>query len=217
MIRIDLHSHSYSSPDGGIMIDEYKSVIRDKRLNYIAVTDHDTIAGAYVVKKAVGEAIIIGEEITTNQGELIGLFLSSAIKPGLSALETAKAIKTQGGLVYVPHPFETVRKGITKEALDSISEYVDIVETFNGRAFFQNKGPEALKWARIHGKATASSSDAHGHKGLASSYTVINEKPTAKNLVNQLKTAKYSTKRPPLYTLLYPKLNRVRGKLRPNK
>lgn len=216
-IRIDLHTHSTASPDGGLTEADYTKLIRENILNYIAVTDHDRIDMAQHLQTELGDAIIVGQEITTSEGEIIGLFVASQIAPLQSALQTVKAIKNQGGLVYVPHPFETVRKGITKQTLDNIASYVDIVEVHNGRAFFQNRGPLATAWARIHSKAMAASSDAHGIKGMASTYTTITAKPSQENLVKLLATSRRQTTRPPLSSLLYPKYHRLRAKLKKTK
>ncbi|RTK94179.1 PHP domain-containing protein [Candidatus Saccharibacteria bacterium] len=212
--KIDLHTHSTASPDGGISPKQYAHLLSSGALDYIAITDHDHIDMAKQLHGEHGDAIIVGQEITTSEGELIGLFLSDRVMPGQTAKATAKAITKQGGLVYVPHPFETVRKGISLEALDSIAPLIDIVEVHNGRAVFQNKGPKAAVWARLHNKPGAASSDAHGIKGIGSSFTTIAQKPNQKNLATLLETARILTARPPLTSLLYPKLNRLRAKLK---
>jgi predicted metal-dependent phosphoesterase TrpH len=213
MLKIDLHTHSDLSPDGGIKPSDYIQVIEDESLNYIAITDHNTIDGAQALAKSLGEHIIIGEEITTREGELIGLFLEKAIKPGMPAYETASAIKAQGGLVYIPHPFETVRHGISEAILNGIADQVDVVEVHNGRAFFQNRGPRAATWARLNGKVMAASSDAHGLKGLCTTYSSVSKPPTPDNLVRLLAQARLTTGRPPLRTLLYPKAHKLRKRL----
>lgn len=217
MLKVDLHTHSISSPDGGISPEQYAYIIENDLLDYIAITDHDTIKTAKALFHSLGEHIIIGEEISTAEGELIGLFLTSRIKPGQSAYQTAEHIKEQGGIVYVPHPFETVRKGLSEATLNGIAELVDIVEAHNGRALFQNKGPEAATWARLHSKAVAASSDAHGFKGLGHSYTVLSEAPNKNTLTESLSLGRPVTERPPLRTLLYPKAHRLRKKLRGSK
>jgi predicted metal-dependent phosphoesterase TrpH len=213
MIRIDLHTHSTGSPDGGIRLEDYRQILSDKTLDVIAITDHDSIETAVGIQKELGAQIIVGEEISTKDGELIGLYLTNTVPAGLSAQETVAVIKAQGGLVCVPHPFETVRKGITQETLDSIERNVDIIEVHNGRAVFQNKGPQAATWARIQNIVGVASSDAHGSRGLGTTYTTLNEVPTKETLVELLQTARLTTKRPPLLSLLYPKLHRLRAKI----
>ena len=214
MIKIDLHTHSVGSPDGGITIKEYSRLLDDKVLDMIAVTDHDSIEQALAIQNKLGPRIIIGEEITSLEGEIIGLFLKQKVEPGLSALQTVQAIKSQGGLVYIPHPFETVRKGITQSVIESISDEIDIVEVYNGRAVFQNKGPQALTWARLHNKIGAASSDAHGLKGVGTTYSSVESVPAKESFLEVLKTARLTTKRPPLLSLFYPKYNRFRDKIK---
>lgn len=217
MIKIDFHTHSIASSDGGIKPEQYAQAIEDGDFDYIAVTDHNTIDMAEELQQSLGSKVIVGEEISTPQGDIIGLYLDKPIAPGQSPQAVTRAIKEQGGLVYIPHPFETLRSGLSENVMNQIAPDVDIVEVHNGRAVFQNRGPEAMKWARLNHKAIAASSDAHGYKGLGKTYTVIDTKPTRENLIKQLKKARFTTNRPPLRTLLYPKAHRLRRKLRGTK
>lgn len=210
MYKIDLHTHSVKSRDGSITEEQYAEIIENGVLDYIAITDHNHISFATNLQKSLGSKIIVGEEINALEGEIIGLFLTEKIPRDLSAKDTITAIKKQNGLVYIPHPFETVRHGISKKTLEAIIDDVDIMEVYNGRAVFQNKGPDAATAARIAEKPGTASSDAHGLKGLGTAYANIEKKPTAENLAGQLHTAKLAMKRPPLKTLLYPKINRIK-------
>lgn len=212
-MKVDLHTHSTASPDGGIRPADYAALLRNGTLNYIAVTDHDTIDLALDLHKIHGDRIIVGQEITCQEGELVGLFLTKKITPGTTVLQAAKAIHAQGGIVYVPHPFETVRKGISPALLEAVAADVDIIEVHNGRAVFQNLGPKALTWARLNKKPTAASSDAHGKRGAGTTYSVVPHPPTAQNLVAQLQTAKLVAEHPPLHSLLYPTYHRLRKML----
>ncbi|HEY8999610.1 MAG TPA: PHP domain-containing protein [Candidatus Saccharimonadales bacterium] len=210
MIAIDLHTHSEGSPDGGLRLRDYARMLASGTLQAIAITDHDDILFAQSVQESLGDQIIVGEEISTREGELIGLFLNERIAPGLSARETVETIKAQNGLVYVPHPFETVRKGISKQTLDGIAKLVDIVEVHNGRAIFQNRGSLAQKWAEENHKATAASSDAHGRRGWGKTFSVITEMPRQSTLVELLKSAELSRGTVGLRGALYPKQNRLK-------
>lgn len=213
MYKIDLHTHSTESPDGGISEDQYTQAIDDELLDCIAITDHNSISLASRMHKTLGDKIIVGEEISSLQGDIVGLFLTEAVRPGMPLLETAQAIKAQGGIVYIPHPFETIRKGIKKVDLDTIAELVDVVETYNGRAMAQNKGPQAAVWAKLQQKPPAASSDAHGVKGLGTAFTSVKEMPSANNIVELLSFAHLNMHRPPLRTLLYPKIHKIKNKL----
>lgn len=211
MIKIDLHSHSEASIDGGITADDYAAILRNEIIDIIAITDHDRIDFAVGMQKALGEdKIIVGEEITTTQGEIIGLYLTRKIEPGLSAQETIDEIKLQNGLVYIPHPFEKLRKGLQEDVLIALIEDIDIIEGHNGRAVVQNFGPKAFALAKQYAVPVASSSDAHTAKGVGASYTTLQERPTRQTLASLLAVGHITTGNPPYYTLLYPKINRLK-------
>lgn len=211
--KIDLHTHSVASPDGGITAEQYHHVLNTKILDAIAVTDHNRVDFAQDLQAKLGDRIIVGEEIMTTAGEIIGLFLKKLVKPGLTPLETIEHIKSQGGIVYIPHPFETVRKGLHPSVLEEITDYVDIIEACNGRAFFQNRSEQAVVWARLNQKFMAASSDAHGVRGLGPTHTMLSELPTKDTLLTLMKGAVPMTGRPSIRALLYPKLNRLRKKM----
>lgn len=212
MIHIDLHTHSVASPDGGITATVYKQVIEANQLDYVAVTDHNTIDFAVELQGKLGDRIIIGEEIMTLDGEVIGLYLQKTIAPNLGLQETIQEIKQQGGLVYIPHPFEKTRKGISITTLASVAQDVDIIETVNGRAFAENHTKRVQQFATEHSLATCGSSDAHGAAGWGRTYTTIAEAPTKDSLPALLLTAEITYKKPSLQVLLYPKYNRIRKK-----
>lgn len=213
MLKLDLHTHSQASRDGGIRPNQYRRLLERGVLDYIAVTDHNRIDAALALQQELGERIIVGEEINAQEGEIIGLFLRKPVPAGLSAEQTARAIKEQDGLVYIPHPFETVRKGLSHAALDAIAAHVDIVEVANGRALLQNRGPQAIAWAGAHHKAVAGSSDAHGIRGVGFTYTEVSQPPTRQTFLQVLRAGKPMFGHPPIHTLLYPKLNRARKRL----
>lgn len=208
MPRIDLHTHSTASPDGGLSAKDYARMLTSGRLNTIAVTDHDRIDFAVELQRELGNAIIIGEEITAQEGEIVGLYLSEVVPAGLSAIETMKHIHKQGGLVYIPHPFETARKGLPLETLNQVAALVDIVEVYNGRTM-QNRAKRAKAWAVGHHTSGASSSDAHGPRGWGKTASIIAEQPTSSTLIRLLDAATHSTASTGLTGRLYPKYNRL--------
>jgi len=208
--KIDLHTHSIASPDGSLRLVDYADMLSQGRLDAIAITDHDRIDFALEAQRALGDVIIIGEEITTLEGEIIGLFLQEAVPAGLTARETAERIHTQHGIVYIPHPFETVRKGMSDAALYKIAALVDIIEIYNGRALFQNRSQLAEKWAIQHHCPGASSSDAHGKIGWGNTYTEIADAPRATKLAAQLQHAHHNKELVGILGSMYPKYNRLR-------
>ncbi len=214
MYKIDLHTHSTASHDGGLRIEHYRRLLDTDQLHTIAITDHNNIHEAVRIKEALGERIIVGEEIMTTAGEIIGLYLTRPIHAGLPLKQTVEEIQHQGGLVYIPHPFETFRKGLNDHALLEIATDVDIIEVINGRAFAQKRGSKTMVWARIHEVAVAASSDAHGPFGIGKTYTTVKEVPSRNNLVSLLSSATVYTQFVGVRGLLHPKTNRLRKLVR---
>ncbi|HSX23729.1 MAG TPA: PHP domain-containing protein [Candidatus Saccharimonadales bacterium] len=214
MFRIDLHTHSIASPDGGITAEQYASALSTNMLDVIAVTDHNSVDFALKLQEHLGDRIIVGEEIMTTGGEIIGLYLTERIRPGLSPLETIKQIKEQGGLVYVPHPFESIRKGLHPSILDELVDYLDIIEICNGRAFLQNRSAQTVIWAKLNHIIGVASSDAHGVRGLGKTYTRVKVLPKPGGLIETLTHSTPVTQRPSVRSLLYPKYHRLRKKLK---
>lgn len=214
MYKVDLHTHSSTSPDGGITPEQYQKALETGLLNAIAITDHNAITTALDLHNALGDAIIVGEEIMTTHGEIVGLYLTDLVPAGLSPHETVKRIKDQGGIVYIPHPFETFRKGMDPHTLEQIADFVDIIEVCNGRAFMQNRSAQAVVWARLNQKDSAASSDAHGYRGLGRTYSDLPEMPTRDNLLQILDRSVLRTQHPTVRALLYPKYHRLRKRLR---
>lgn len=214
--KIDLHTHSAASPDGGINLRQYRHVLEAGLLDCIAITDHNRTDFAHEAREALGDRIIVGEEIMTSHGEIIGLFLDEVISPGMSPQDTIAAIRAQDGVVYIPHPFETIRKGLHPATLEIIRDHVDILEVVNGRAFLQNHSEQALVWAKLNGLPSAASSDAHGLHGLGRTYTTVTEMPNHDNLVRLLSSGTLRTRRPSTRSLLYPKLNKIKKRITGN-
>lgn len=214
MIAVDLHTHSILSHDGGLDENDYQRIISSGKLQHIAITDHNEIDFAKRMNEKMGIAIIVGEEIMTKAGEIIGLFLKGKIESNLPVMETISEIKKQHGLVYIPHPLETVRSGISAAVLESIIGDVDVIETFNGRGIFTNKNWEVGKFlARFsggHSFAVAASSDAHCAAGIGTSYSAIEGDVTRENIVAQLQQGKLHTRFAPIHSLLCPKMNTIK-------
>lgn len=166
-------------------------------LDCIAVTDHHTTRGAYAVRELAPFPVIVGEEIRSSQGEIIGLFLKETVPSGLSALETVRRIKEQGGLVSVPHPFDRFRRGvITPEALEEIAPYVDMVEAFNARNSAQADNLKAQEFARRHGLRVCAVTDSHTPLEVGRTYVELPEfDGTPQGLLAALDHARLVTRR----------------------
>jgi len=209
MYKIDLHTHSIASPDGGITEREYEHILSIGKLDCVAITDHNRIDFALKMAEKLGDKIIVGEEIMTNSGEIIGLYLKEKVPANLSTIDTIKKIKEQNGYVYIPHPLETYRKGLQINILEEIMDNIDIVEIGNGRALFQSKYSQILVWTNLNNLIGVASSDAHGYYGFGLTYTSIPEIPNPMNFKTILAKGTPFLQRPTLRAILYPKYNRI--------
>jgi len=134
----------------------------ERGVNCIAVADHNTIAGALRLRETAQFKVIVAEEILTVVGEVMGLFLSEAVPPGLSAQETISRIRDQGGLVAIPHPFGRTLPWHSNVLVSrDILSRVDIIEVFNSRTPFSGSIRRAAMLAKEQGKAASAGSDAH--------------------------------------------------------
>ena len=211
--KIDLHTHSIISHDGGISKQQYIDILNSGMLDYIAITDHNETGFARMLNKEIGPKIIIGEEIKTTDGEIIGLFLKKTIAPGMSAVATINEIHADGGLIYVPHPFEKGRSSIQEEVIREFIEKIDIIETFNGRGTLRGKSDAASTLATTAKIAAAASSDAHCKIGIGLTYSFISETPTEKTLPDLLRKGTLEKVYAPWYSLLCPGINKIKNKL----
>lgn len=162
MIRVDLHVHTHYSPDSLAPLPAVVHWAERRGLAAMAITDHDTIAGALALRRWSAVRIIVGEEIRTTHGEIVGLFLEEPIPPGLSPARTVRRIREQNGIVSIPHPMDRVRgSAIDPAALQEIRDEVDLVEVLNARVTFPADNRLAEAWADWHGLIHCAGSDAH--------------------------------------------------------
>lgn len=158
---VDLHMHTRASHDCTSDPADVVRTARERGLDRIAITDHDEIHGALEARDRDPELVIVGEEVRTAEGlDLIGLFLEERIPPGAPLVEVADAIRAQGGVVYLPHPFDRYR-GSDERFLDTVVDRVDLVEGFNARVHDRSRNRRAVAWARRHGLPLGAGSDAH--------------------------------------------------------
>jgi predicted metal-dependent phosphoesterase TrpH len=158
----------------------------------VAVTDHNTIAGAREANAAAPDLVIIGEEVRSRDGEIIGIFLSEPVPPDLPALETARRIRAQGGAVYLPHPLDPNRFGLQRRALVELlaMELVDAFEVHNAACRNPRSNPEAAALARELGLPGVAGSDAHTPAHLGRAITLLEEFDDAAGFRAALATAR---------------------------
>ena len=169
-IDVDLHMHTDHSHDCVTPVEVLLATAKARGLGAIAVTDHNEISGALEAQaKANGIKVIVGEEVkTADQGEVIGLFIRELIPRGLTLQETIAEIKRQGGVVYVPHPFDRMHAVPDYEHLTTVLDDVDAIEVFNPRVAIQEFNEEAARFAAKYRIPAGAGSDAHVAQGLGS-------------------------------------------------
>jgi predicted metal-dependent phosphoesterase TrpH len=173
LIEVDLHMHTDHSGDCATPVEVLLQTARDRGLGAIAITDHNEVSGALeareIAKGIPGLKVIVAEEVkTAEQGEVIGLFLEEKIPKGLTMAETIAAIREQGGLVYVPHPFDRFHSVPDYEHLLDIVEEIDLLEVFNPRVALTAFNLEAVRFAGKYRIVPAAGSDSHVAQGLGS-------------------------------------------------
>lgn len=177
---VDLHCHSDFSFDSLSKVGDVVRAAAARGLTHLAITDHDRIDGALAARAVAPEqlTVIVGEEVKTSDGDLICVFLERAIPPGLSALETIRAVREQGGLVGIPHPFDRLRGSLlTDGRMDTIAPLVDWVEGHNAR-LVGGGNERAIAFATEHDRPVIAVSDAHTILEVAVAYTVLDGDPS---------------------------------------
>ncbi len=169
-IVCDLHMHTSWSYDCGVETADLVDHAEAEGLGAIAITDHNAFGGALeAIDLARGRDLVVipGEEVKTDaQGEVIGLFLSEKVPRGMSFADTIAAIKEQGGLVYLPHPFDRLHAIPDAPTLHRHLADVDVFEVYNARLLFDAYNDEALRFARKYNLTVGAGSDAHVLQGV---------------------------------------------------
>ncbi len=205
-MRVDLHIHTNYSPCSNLSLSKLIHTCKQKGIDCIAITDHDTIAGALQLKRILPQdsrlfKLIIGEEITTQDGHIIGLFLKKEISPNMTLEETISEIKKQEGLVLIPHPFDILRTSrIGSKNFKKISHQLDIIEIFNGRTILFWNDRKAKKFAEEYNLIPTVATDSHTKWEIGRAYIEMENFNSSFDLLQKLKKGKMITKK----NLFYP-------------
>jgi hypothetical protein len=219
LIRADLHNHSYYSPDSVASPEDLLRRAKARRINVLAVTDHDTTRGGRVAQELAAKRfpevrVIVGEEVRTRDGEILGLFLTEEVPPGLSAEETLARIKAQDGVAGAPHPYDTFRSGLQPDVLERIAPDLDFIEGLNARMMFSSANDRAVEFAKAHGIPTSAASDAHSPREVGRAYARISDFATPAEFVESLRQGRLAGRlSSPLIHLMsrYAKMRRLLG------
>jgi len=171
-VRVDLHTHTMWSGDCTTTPDELEEAIVDAGIDVLCITDHSTINGARELATSLPCRVIVGEELRTGAGEIIGLFLTERLPFGIGHVEAAQRIRDQGGLVYIPHPFDPTRHCLREEALGELLDagLVDGLEVFNAKTSLASLNARAAEVARERDLPGGAGSDAHVPEALGAAY-----------------------------------------------
>jgi len=178
-LKADLHIHTKYSMDCQTPLDKIIGRCQELGINCIAIADHGTTEGALKMQQlAPPFKVIVAEEILTTQGEIMGMFLKETVKSDpdsrITPQEAVRRIREQGGLVNIPHPFETIRGSALKDKfIDEIAGDIDLMEVLNSRSPFPANSNKARAFAEKHGIPGSAGSDAHTVNEIGNAYIEI--------------------------------------------
>lgn len=176
MLKADLHIHTEYSMDCASSLGEIINRCLELGINCIAIADHGTTEGALKIQTLAPFTVIVAEEILTPDGEIMGMFLKETIPSGFSLERTIAEIRSQGGLVCIPHPFDNIRgSALGNGIVEEITDQIDVVETFNARSPLLRSSDKARSFAEKHGIAQGAGSDAHSLSEIGNAYVEMPE------------------------------------------
>lgn len=212
-LKIGLHIHSWLSNDALWTKEKFIDLYGSASFNALAICDHDEIVAARELKKSADFKIIIGEEINTQDGEIIGLFLKDKITAGLSLEETIGQIHQQKALVYLPHPFNHLRRQIIDPAkLEKYARHFDLVEVMNARNLFKNDDKKAFEFAKKHYLIQAVGADAHTRFEVNAAYMEIDDFNSPGEFLTAIKNGRMIKKYSPIWVHLLTKFQKIKQK-----
>lgn len=173
LIRVDCHLHTALSGDAVTTIDELAERVEQERLDVVFITDHNVTAAAVeAAERGIGARVVVGEEIRTQDGDVIGLFLTDRIPYVLPLCDAIAKIRERGGLVYLPHPFDPGRSTLKPAISERLCAegIADVVEVFNAKIEDQEHNRQAALLAARHDLPGGAGSDAHDPEGVGAAY-----------------------------------------------
>jgi predicted metal-dependent phosphoesterase TrpH len=187
---LDLHCHTSASFDSLASPEAVVRAAAARGLTHLAITDHDGIEGALQARdlasrEALELTVLVGQEIRSRDGDLIGVFLDEMVPAGLSAAETIDAVRAQGGLVGIPHPYDrtrgssVIRGGDREPTLEAIAARVDWIEAWNARVMVGSGNQRAAELAARLGVPGVAVSDAHTVMEVGIAATVVSGDPAS--------------------------------------
>lgn len=177
-LRVDCHVHTMYSGDAVTTLDELAEAVAAASLDVVCITDHHAIAGAMAaIERDLGCRVMVGEEIRTGAGEIIGLFLTERVPYGIDLFDAVARVKEQGGLVYVPHPFDPMRHALAEPSLRALCDAgeVDAIEVFNAKVGLDHLNERAAALAAEFDLPGGAGSDAHDPAAVGAAYVEMRD------------------------------------------
>jgi len=191
LLRADLHIHTKYSMDCDMSLDQVIERCLKKKITCVAIADHGTIEGALKMQSLAPFKVIVAEEILTPHGEIMGMFLQETVPSGQSVARVLDAIKAQGGLVCIPHPYDNLRpSALGGKILAEIVDHVDLVEAFNSRDVLRRHSTQTKDFARQHDIPTSAGSDAHSLYEIGNAYVEMPEFESQDEFLQSLRQGK---------------------------
>ncbi|HEX2850342.1 MAG TPA: PHP domain-containing protein [Acidimicrobiales bacterium] len=171
-VRVDMHMHTMWSGDATTTPDELREAVAETGIDVLCITDHSTINGALELGESLGCRIVVGEEVRTGAGEMIGLFLRERLPFGIKPEVAVEVIRAQGGVVYVPHPFDPMRHCLREDVLDGLARDggLDAIEVLNAKVSLGHLNRRAADFAAEHRLLAGAGSDAHEPSAIGAAY-----------------------------------------------
>jgi len=224
-VRVEFHVHTkFASACSCLDFETILGKAKKNKIDYTVITDHNQISGAlafrkFLKKKGEKLEVIIGEEIATREGEVIGFFLKERIREDQSVTKTCQEILNQGGLIAIPHPFDTLRHKALGADSKKIIKFSPLVEIFNARIIFSKENKKAEKFCQENNLPSLVGSDAHMPSELSKTFIEMDNFKGAADFLEKLKNASFVTKKnsfPNIFTSLLVKKVRSFFKLKKN-
>ena len=176
-VRVDMHSHTMWSGDSTTTPDEIADAVAEAGIDVLCITDHNATAGAERLADELPCRVILGEEVKTHVGEIIGLFLTERVPAGLQPPEVCRRIRDQGGIVYIPHPFDPLRNCLRADVIDRLvaDGLVDAIEARNAKTSLEHLNDRAARFGEDHGLALGAGSDAHVAEAIGAAYVEMSD------------------------------------------
>jgi predicted metal-dependent phosphoesterase TrpH len=189
-VKVDLHLHSHFSHDGRSSLDDLIARCKECGLDRIALTDHNTVEGALTLARMAPDLSIMGEEVKTLEGEVIGLFITSRVPPFLPPDEVMDLIHGMGGLTYIPHPLDRHRANFSAQRIGELADRIDIIETYNPWCDAA-ANQAAARLAEDLGKVAATGSDSHAAHELGRSWMEMDAFSDPQDFLEKLRYARH--------------------------